>query len=224
MMTEVQSFTSDTLGARAYRELRDQILTGQLKPGQRLSLRGVASALGVSMAPVGEALRELARDGLVDSEPGWGTRVRQMTVESLKSQHILRTAVECEAARNCCQMATEQQLAELSELATELDQRIDSDAPPERIHGRDSQFHLRVAELSGSPSLVDVLKANQLVRMLACGSVLARDRQKPTLQHVHLVEAIESRDPNHAEQAMREHCQRSMKLQLSAMAAGGVEM
>ena len=133
-MTKVQSFTTDTLGTRACQELRDQILTGQLKPGQRLSLRGVASALGVSMAPVGEALRELTRDGLVESEPGWGTRVRQMTVESLKSQHILRTAVECEAARNCCQLATDQQLAELLDLATELDRRIDSDEQPEKIH------------------------------------------------------------------------------------------
>jgi len=51
---------------------------------------------------------------------------------------------------------------------------------------------------------------------------LAHDREKPVLQHVRLVEAIESRDPNQAEQAMREHCERSMKLQMSATAGDGV--
>ena len=172
------------------------------------------------MAPIGEAFRELARDGLVETEPGWGTRVRRMTVESLKSQHILRTAVECEAARHCCQVATDQQLGELLELATELDRRIDSDAQPDQIHGLDSQFHLRVAELSGAASLVDALKANQLVRMLARGSRLAHDREKPAQQHVGLAKAIQGRDPNEAEQALREHCERSMRLQLSAMATG----
>jgi DNA-binding GntR family transcriptional regulator len=209
---------ADTLGRQAYRALRDRILDGQLQPGQRLSLRGMAQSLGMSMAPIGEALRELSRDGLVETEPGWGTRVRKMTATALRSQHVLRTALECEAARQCGQVASDAQLAELMELAAELDRRIDSHAEPEMIHGLDSKFHLRIAELSGAPSLVEVLKANQLVRMLARGSVLARDVERPTLQHVHLVEAIQSRDAPRAEQAMREHCTRSMELQLSRMA------
>jgi DNA-binding GntR family transcriptional regulator len=211
---------ADTLGRQAYRALRERILSGQLQPGQRLSLRGVASSLGMSMAPVGEALRDLARDGLVESEPGWGTRVRKMTTEALRSQHVLRTAVECEAARQCAQVATDAQLADLLLLAEELDRRIDSHAEPEQIHGLDSQFHLRIAELAAAPSLVEVLKANQLVRMLARGSVLARDVERPMRQHVQLVEAIRSRDAERAAGAMREHCVRSMELQLSRMAIG----
>lgn len=214
---KAQSNASDTLGALTYRRLREQIVNGQLKPGQRLSLRGVASDLGVSMAPVGEAFRELARDGLLESEPGWGTRVRQITAESLRSQHVLRTAVECEAARQCSQLATAEQLDELRQLADELDQRIDTKAPPDQIHGLDSQFHLRVAELSGAPSLLEALKANQLLRMLDRGSVLAQSRDQPSQQHVQLATAISSRHPDVADAAMREHCQRSMQLQLSAM-------
>jgi DNA-binding GntR family transcriptional regulator len=217
IMTKLQSPPSDTLGAKAYRDLRDQILSGQLKPGQRLSLRGMANSLGMSMAPVGEAFRELSRDGLVEAESGWGTRVRQMTAESLKSQHVLRTAVECEAVRQCARLASDGQLAELLELANELDRRIDSDSEPKQIHELDSQFHLRIAELAGATSLVEVLKANQLLHMLARGSILAQDLQRPKLQHVHLVEAIESRDVEQAEAAMRDHCVQSMELQLSSM-------
>jgi DNA-binding GntR family transcriptional regulator len=214
-MTKLQTPSADTLGKRAYRELRDQILNGQLTPGQRLSLRGVANSLGMSMAPVGEALRELSRDGLVESEPGWGTRVRQMTTESLRGQHILRTAVECEAARQCARAASRDQIDELMQLATELDRRIDSGAEPGQIHGLDLQFHLRIAELTGAASLVEALRANQLVRMLARGSVLARNVACPTRQHLQLVDAIQSGDPDQAEAAMREHCVRSMELQVT---------
>lgn len=219
-MAQVETQLADTLGRQAYRALRDRILAGQLQPGQRLSLRSVANSLGMSMAPVGEALRELSRDGLVETEPGWGTRVRKMTAESLRSQHILRTALECEAARQSSRVASDAQLAELLDLAAELDRRIDSHAAPQQIHGLDSAFHLRIAESSGAPSLVEVLKANQLVRMLARGSVLARDVARPTLQHVYLVEEIQTRDAQRATRAMREHCTRSMELQLSRMANG----
>jgi DNA-binding GntR family transcriptional regulator len=169
----------------------------------------------MSMAPVGEALRELSRDGLVEAEPGWGTRVRRMTAESLKGQHVLRTAVECEAVRQCARLASDGELTELMELASELDRRIDSDTEPTQIHELDSQFHLRIAELSGVASLVEVLKANQLLQMLARGSILAHDVPRPRLQHVHLAEAIRTRDVDQAEAAMREHCVQSMELQLS---------
>jgi len=222
-MSTCQNTPADTLGKRAYRELRSQILDGQLRPGQRLSLRGVATSLGMSMAPIGEALRELSRDGLVESEPGWGTRVRRMTTESCRGQHILRTAVECEAARHCADLALDGPLTGLMDLAVELDDRIDTKAEPEDIHGLDSEFHLRIAELSGVPTLVEALKANQLLRMLARGSVLARDTERPRLQHVHLVEAIQTGDPDTAERAMREHCVNSMGLQLSRSVVGLVD-
>jgi DNA-binding GntR family transcriptional regulator len=205
----------ETLAQRAQRELRQQILEGRLLPGQRLPLRTLARALGISMAPVGEALRELARDGLVETEPGWGARVRCLNRELLRNQHILRTALECEAIRHCTQHATEPQLTELAELAKELDQQIDSHAEPKQVYELDSRFHLRITQLSGAASLVEALKANQLVRMLARGSLIAHSLKRPPRQHLRLVEAIGSRDPDHAERVMREHCVRSMELQLA---------
>lgn len=218
----VQADTAESLGRQAYRALRDRILDGELRPGQRLSLRGMARSLSMSMSPVGEALRELTRDGLVETEPGWGTRVRKLTSESLRNQHVLRMALECEAARQASQAASDGQLDELARLAEALDRRIDARAEPSAIHGLDSQFHLRVAELSGASLLVEGLRSNQLVRMLARGSVLAHDVESPKLQHVHLAEAIRSRDADRAERAMREHCIRSMELQLADMASGNL--
>ena len=108
-------------------------------------------------------------------------------------------------------------------MARRLDRLIDSDGPPQKIRELDSQFHLRIAQLSGAASLVDALKANQLIRLLAVGSVIAHERKKPKRQHVDLVKAIQSRDANDAETAMRAHCVRSMDLQLANMAMCDVE-
>jgi DNA-binding GntR family transcriptional regulator len=210
----------ETLGQQAYRQLREQIITGALRPGDRLGMRSLARSLKMSQAPVGEALRELARDGLLENDPGIGARVRRFDLDALRSQHILRTALECEAARHCARLASDEHLAELRSLAGELDRRIDTRSEPASFHALDSRFHLRIAELSRVTSLVEALKANQLVRMLALGSVLSHDAPTPPLQHVEVAAALASRDPDSAERAMREHCRRSLELQLGRMAFG----
>lgn len=221
-MIDTHVSETDTLGQRAYRQLRDQILSGELRQGQRLSLRGVANSLGMSMAPVGEALRELSRDGLVESEPGWGTRVHKLTAASLRNRHILRTALECEAARQCAATASDVQLDGLLQLATELDERIDSESAPDEVQRLDSQFHLSIAETSGVDCLLEALRSNQLVRMLAHGSVLAHKVDKPRRQHLQIAESLLSRDADIAERAMREHCVRSMELQLSSIRTNSI--
>jgi DNA-binding GntR family transcriptional regulator len=205
----------ETLAQRAYRELRQQVIDGRLQPGQRLPLRSVAGSLGMSIAPVGEAFRELARDGLVEMERGWGARVRRVDLETLRNQHILRLALECEAIRQCAERASDAQIDELAEIARELDRLVERHAKPEEVFALDSQLHLRIAQLSGAASLVEALRLNQILRLLARGSVIAHRKERPYRQHSILVDAIRARDPDRAERAMREHCVRSMELQLT---------
>jgi len=172
------------------------------------------------MAPVGEALRELARDGLIETEPGWGARVRRLDLVALRNQHILRIALECEIIRQCAERATEGQLDELEKIASELDSRVDRQADPAEVFEFDSKFHLRIAQLSGVASLVEALQANQLIRLLARGSVIAHDKKRPYREHSRLVEAMRTRDAECVERAMREHCVRSMQLQLDHFVGG----
>lgn len=209
---------TETLAQQAKRHLQKRILDGKLRPGQRLPLRPLASELGMSMAPVGEALRELAQEGLLETERGWGARVRKLDSDALRNQHILRTALECEAVRHCTARITESWLDELLAIAEELDRTIDSAGSWKKVSELDSRFHLRIAKISGVSVLVESLRANQLVRMLARGGALAQHFGRPPRQHLDLVEAIRTGDQDIAERAMREHCQRSMNLQLAHLA------
>lgn len=205
----------ETLAQQAKRHLQKRILDGRLRPGQRLPLRPLATELGMSMAPVGEALRDLAQAGLLETEPGWGARVRKLDSDALRNQHILRTALECEAVRHCTIRIAEPELQELLAIADELDRTIDGHGPWLQVSELDSRFHLRIAQISGVAVLVESLRANQLVRILARGGAIARHFARPPRQHLALVEAIRSGDSDVAERAMREHCQRSMNLQLA---------
>ncbi|MFO1022565.1 MAG: GntR family transcriptional regulator [Planctomycetales bacterium] len=213
----------ETLAQQAKRQLRQQILDGRLRPGQRLPLRPLASELGMSMAPVGEALRDLTQEGLLETEPGWGARVRKFDSDALRNQHILRTALECEAVRHCAARATETQLEELASIAEKLDKLIDSQGPWKQVSELDCRFHLRIAQFSGVSLLVEMLRGNQLVRILARGGAIARKLKRPLRQHTELIDAIRSGDPDIAEKAMREHCRRSMDLQLAHLALADIE-
>jgi DNA-binding GntR family transcriptional regulator len=179
--------------------------------------------LGMSMAPIGEAFRELARDGLIETESRWGTRVRRLDLESIRAQHVLRTAIECEAIRQAASRGLGARGDELAEIASELDERVAAQDQPEVIFELDSRFHLELAQLSGVMLLVETLKANQLVRLLALGCRIAHRRKSPPRQHQDLLEAARSGDPDHAERVMRAHCVHSMSVQMEYFAAGGME-
>jgi DNA-binding GntR family transcriptional regulator len=208
----------ETLGQRAYQRIREDILTGRLQQGQRLSLRAMAQALSMSIAPVGEAFRELARDGLIETETRWGTRVRRLDLETLRNQHILRMAIECEAIRQCATSILPMHLTELAAIAEDLDAAVAANRDPEEVFSFDSRFHLRLAQCSGVPLLADSLRGNQLIRLLARGCRIAHGRPSPPRQHSSVVEAIRTGDADAAERVMRAHCVHSMTVQLEFFA------
>ena len=65
-MATLKGLTADTLADRAYRAIRDAIATGELRPGQKVTERGLAERLSVSPTPVREAIRRLEQDGLLE--------------------------------------------------------------------------------------------------------------------------------------------------------------
>ena len=110
-----------TLAERVYRTLHEEIVSGALRPGQRLVRRELSSRLGVSPMLAAEALLRLELDGLVESRPLHGARVRPLTVEDYRGEELLREALECLAARMCAENASNAELAKLMVLAQTVD-------------------------------------------------------------------------------------------------------
>src|SRR5882724_4518428 len=74
----------DSLAERAYRALREQIATGGLAPGERVTERGLAVRLGVSATPIREALRRLEQERLVDRVTARQLRIAEHSEQSLR--------------------------------------------------------------------------------------------------------------------------------------------
>lgn len=104
------------------RHLREEILSGAFKPGQRIIQESVAKRLGTSRIPVREALRELATEGLVTIEPDVGARVAPMDVEDLIEVYMMREQLDALAIKESVPLLSPAQLEHIQEVLTESEQ------------------------------------------------------------------------------------------------------
>lgn len=186
--------------------LRDSILTGELKPGMRLSEQEIANAMGISRQPVREAFIRLAGEGLLEVWPQRGTFVSKISAEEVLDARFVREAVEADLIR----LATERGGAELvAVLRDNLAQQHEALTDPARFLRLDEVFHRTIAEAAGKGRAWDHLQKlkSQLdrVRFLA-----TQDFPVNVLitQHAGVIDALATGNPDRAETAMRVHlCQ-----------------
>jgi DNA-binding GntR family transcriptional regulator len=207
-----------TLTSRVYVAIKQEILSGAMPPGTHLTRRALGAQLGVSPIPVIEALHLLERDGLVESEPMYGHRVRLLTVESVRNDHVLREAIECQAARMCAANATESQLKDLARMAQGFDKLLQTGQTGAAYADEHLAFHLAVALMAGCTVLHDTLEKLWFRHLMLINTISATALGVPKQWHTKLVKAIASGDPDIAERAMREHVLFNVDLQLDMIA------
>lgn len=201
---------AETLGVQVYDTLRDEIITGAMRPGMRLVRRALSKRLGVSPIPVGEALLRLEIDGLVESRPLHGSRVCEVTLEEMREDGLLREAIECQAARLCAVHASDSDLARLMSEAERLD-RLTARGDPRSKLGMKAHltFHVNLAHCSGCVRLAKELERVWFRRIMRLNWVKASHLNPvPDRWHQQLIEAIATRDPDVAEKKMRDHTTR----------------
>src|SRR3569833_2567733 len=111
-----------SLSARAYQVILRRILKGAVPVGGELSRRRLAAELGMSILPVAEALQRLQNEGIVETQPRVGTRVRLPTPADVHERYEVREALESQTARLICRMATDADRAELRRRGEQVDQ------------------------------------------------------------------------------------------------------
>src|SRR5579864_1605840 len=116
-----RSSDNDGLAGEAYVTVRERILRGELAIGQVISRRKLAAELGMSFLPVSEALLRLEHEGLLESRPRAGTRVRVPTREDVMGHYVVREALEVQAAMLFAAVATAEKRSELLRLAARVD-------------------------------------------------------------------------------------------------------
>ncbi|WP_255951330.1 GntR family transcriptional regulator [Streptomyces odontomachi] len=186
--------------------LRSRIISLDLAPGAALSENDLAAELGVSRTPVRESLILLGEEGLVDVYPQMGTFVSRIRVKDIAAAQFLREALECAALRDSVTSATADDVSELRDLLaaqTAAGQRDDA----EGFFRLDEEFHARLMAAGGHAQawpVVSQAKA-QLDRARRLSLPLTQQLSLLTGQHTAVVDLLEQRDLDRADEALRAH-------------------
>jgi GntR family transcriptional regulator, rspAB operon transcriptional repressor len=195
-----------SLSQQAYDLIRNGILRGQFPMGAPLSRRQLASQLGTSFLPVSEALQRLESEGLVESRPRVGTRVRVPTSQDIRGHYVIREALESQSARLFAEKASSQEREELRRMAERLDQVYANPAgnlfEAFSFHER---FHRRIAECTGCPALSEAIEKNHILIFNWLYMSASHFSKLPSRWHQSLIEVLAKGDRGKADQKMREH-------------------
>jgi DNA-binding GntR family transcriptional regulator len=181
-------------------EIERRILSGETKPGERLSQQSLARELGVAQGTVRESLLELQWLGLVESIDRLGVFVDKLDVTRICEAYLVREVMEGLAARLACHTAGRADIAELRRMADQIYNLAKEDDT--QAASLDRQFHSRIIELARNNTLV---KLSQTYRALGMTVRAFRDPEVIHAEHLRIVEAIEHNFADEAERQARNH-------------------
>jgi DNA-binding GntR family transcriptional regulator len=207
--------TGPTLSDQAYRALREEITTGQLRPGERVTERALAQHLGVSPTPVREALQRLEHERLIERDAVRAIRIAEPSVAKLYELTLIEVALRSVAARLAAERATEHevkgiveacdQAEELAREATWTEERV------EEILTVTRRFHRLIDEATHNHTLIDMISTATAfdwafrVRYSVDSHPDVASLHRSLAQHREVAAAIQAREGKAAEEAMRRH-------------------
>lgn len=197
--------TDCTLDDGVYRALVARIISRDLRPGERIVEAEIAEQLGVSRTPVRAALRTLMAQGLVLKWTNRGCAVVKHDPQDMCRMYEVREALEGMAARLMALRGEEPEVAALRESCgrLELGRR---DAQPGDFAEQDLEFHQLLMRASGNRFIVNVSNAQALVLSTFLDYPFPfAEPWVMQFSHEEVLAAIEARDPEAAEAAMRRH-------------------
>jgi DNA-binding GntR family transcriptional regulator len=209
-MSEAKNIrASDT----AYQIIKNAIIERKLQPGEKLGKRAMAELCGMSIIPVIDALNRLESEGLVESNPNKASRVVALNDEKIADMFILREAIEVQVVRILCFNIGLTEANELKAMAEKIDAmsgKPEKDSCYDELHYR---FHHRLAELTGSRTLLNEMERLQFFSLLVKSentyTALEKSLITTDFSHADIIIAILKRNPEEAQAIMRDHIYRS---------------
>ena len=190
-----------------FNTLRQAILKGELKPGERLMEIQLANKLGVSRTPVREAIRKLELEGLVLMIPRKGAEVAEITRQDMEDVLEVRTALEELAVKDACDHITDAQLSELKKASNEFKKALLEGKDLVTCAEADMHFHDVILSATNNRRLIQMLNnlSEQMYRYRM--EYLKDERTHKTLieEHDAIRRALKKHDKVKAGAAIRVH-------------------
>ncbi|HHW18759.1 MAG TPA: GntR family transcriptional regulator [Firmicutes bacterium] len=207
-----------------YRILRENIISGHLRPGTRLLQKRIAEELEVSEIPVREAIKRLQAEGLVTVTPHSGAEVAQLDPVEMEEVLAIRAVLEGLAARTAAERVKQEDIHKLEELLEQMDKCVERGDPV--TYGLlNQEFHKAIFALSPYkrlPKMIDELwygaeRSRSVFTLNPARLEASRD------EHRALVQALRARDADKAEELMKQHRYAAARSLLGSLPGGGEE-
>lgn len=189
-----------------FNTLRQAILRGELKPGERLMEIQLANKLGVSRTPIREAIRKLELEGLVLMIPRRGAEVAEITEKNLMDVLEVRKALEELAAELACERISKEQIGELKVAAKEFEETLKSEDIT-RIAEADVRFHDIIFYATDNQRLITLLN-NLREQMYRFRIEYLKHKEyygQLIMEHEKIIELIEKKEKEQVCEVMGKH-------------------
>jgi len=198
---------------QAYDMLLERILDLRIPPGSVLNEQRLATEIGLGRMPVREAVARLAGGRFVTVMPRRGTVVTALTLDDVLDMFEAREAIECGVAYIAARRASDDDLARLRQLINAAEHSRDEAAAHTYLHD-DHEIHQFLVHMIRNSLLQDAADRLLQHNLRFWRSYWATHpaRHASMLSHADLLAALEARDPDAAEAAMREHIMASRQL------------
>ncbi|MDN5785550.1 GntR family transcriptional regulator [Pseudorhodobacter sp.] len=198
----MEEISKDPLGHIIYGRVCDDLVSGRLRPNQKITIRGLANVLGTSSTPVRDAVQRLLQDNALEQRSVRDVRVPVLTKQQYLEIASVRVELEGLAAATAAGSAQGKDVTRLKRIIARNEEAIATERWPLAAE-MNQKFHFALAEIANMPILRDVLSR----LWLRMGPLIAGyygTAQEDMVQHHHaIVTACRSRDPEAARAAMQ---------------------
>ena len=203
---------STTIRRKVHAYLREQILSGEIGPHERLIEAKIAKEIGTSRTPVREALHTLEMEGLLESIPRVGYKVNTISDKEVEEICEMRTAIETLAVRWAIEKAHNKLINNLRKNIAATEQRV-AQGEVQAYVDLDAQFHEVIAGLSGSKRLLELAQAlrRHMVRYRVQSIYVPDNVLRGINGHKAILSAIETGNLKTAAKAIKNHLEQSKK-------------
>jgi DNA-binding GntR family transcriptional regulator len=200
-----------TIREFVYEQMKDKILTGVYRPGERLIETNLAQDLDVSRTPIRDALNRLESQGLVETLPHRGIFVTRLTEKKLRDFYQTRAVMEGLAAKLAAESATREELSEFKLFINEMERIFDKEkesAGYKQIAQANNEFHKNIHHMSKNEVLTKMLESlkNPITFLRSTAWANNTERKYYTInEHRGIAEAILRQDGKTAQERAEQH-------------------
>ena len=189
--------------------IRDAIFEGELRPGDKIIETFWARELGVSQGPVREAIRDLEAQGLVETVPFKGSRVRTLTEKDIRDNYSVRICLESKSIRDAIGQLSDEALGALTDQLQAILEEMDDCARQGDLRNfteRDADFHRAIIDATGNQVLLRLWEQCNMRNWFSVSALTDAESLKQLQQgHQRLLEEIANRDIKAAAATIEEH-------------------